>query len=250
MAKNTLPRHPLTGLFALGYGKRGPIWPCMGGDESEDAAAKAADEKAAAEKAATDKAASDAAAAKAAAEKGYPENTPVAEMTDAQQAAYWKDAARKHEGRNKALGVTPEQLQELRDKAKRAEAVDYELSSEKDKAVADAKKAAAVDAAAEYLPRLVNAEFRAAAAGRIEPERLTTILEPLDMSKFLAADNSVDTAKVSDYVNGIAPVTDARKPAAGPSSTGMGKRGSSATPSVASGRELYLQMHPPKKVPA
>jgi len=32
----TLPVHPFTGLTALGIGKRGPIWPVLGGAESED----------------------------------------------------------------------------------------------------------------------------------------------------------------------------------------------------------------------
>lgn len=30
----TLPRHPRTGLYALGMTRRGPIWPVLGGDET------------------------------------------------------------------------------------------------------------------------------------------------------------------------------------------------------------------------
>src|SRR4051812_5749621 len=36
MGKNTLPKHPVTGLTALGFTKRGPIWPVIGGDGSGD----------------------------------------------------------------------------------------------------------------------------------------------------------------------------------------------------------------------
>lgn len=36
MALHTLPRHPVTGLRALGIGKRGPIWPAMGGNGEGD----------------------------------------------------------------------------------------------------------------------------------------------------------------------------------------------------------------------
>jgi hypothetical protein len=186
------------------------------------------------------------------ADLGFPADTPTAEMTGEQREAYWKHQAKQHETawKKRAGDLTPEKLQELRDKAKKHDELEYELGSDKEKAVADAKRDATAAATSTYLPRLVSAEFRAEAAGRIAPERLATILEPLDMSKFLTSDGDVDTAKVSAFVNGIAPDTGAgnptppRKP--GPSSTGQGNRGGSASPSVASGRELYLARHPRK----
>ncbi len=46
-------------------------------------------------------------------EPAYPANTPVAEMNDAQAAAYWKAQSRKHEQRVKALGSADE-IKELR----------------------------------------------------------------------------------------------------------------------------------------
>jgi len=36
MRKTTLPIHPTTGLRALGFSKRGPIWPVLGGDGNGD----------------------------------------------------------------------------------------------------------------------------------------------------------------------------------------------------------------------
>lgn len=33
MSDNTLPIHPLTGLQAIGYTRKGPIWPILGGSE-------------------------------------------------------------------------------------------------------------------------------------------------------------------------------------------------------------------------
>jgi hypothetical protein len=239
MAKsNELPRHPTTGLYAVGVLDNGrPVWPIMGGDESEEAAAQAQAAKDAAD-------AKAAAEAKTSSERGFPEGTPVAEMTDGQQAAYWKHQSRQHESRVKALGVTPEDLASLREKAKRAEDLEYDLASDKDKAVADAKKEASDEVASKYTPRLVRAEFKAAAAGRIEPEKLATILEPLDLSKFLDANGEVDADKVSAYVDGIAPAKgnedQGQQQKRGPGNGGQGRREQSRTgASVQSGRDMY-----------
>jgi hypothetical protein len=166
-------------------------------------------------------------------------------MTVEQQAAYWRTQARKHEDRVKAVGLTPEQVKELRDKATKHDALERELMSDKDKAVAEARESARREARAEVLPALVAAEFRAAAGNRIESARLATILEPLDLSKFLTDNGEVDTDKVTAYVNGVAPGTGTglQQPPRGPSASGQGRRDSSAQPSVASGRERYAQRH-------
>lgn len=170
-------------------------------------------------------------------DKGFPENKPIAEMKPEEQAAYWKHQSRKHEERSRAFdGLTPEALAELRDKAERHAALERELMSDKDKAVAEARDAAKAEALASVTPKLVAAEFKAAAAGRVEPDRLATILEPLDLSKFLSGD-VVDTDKVAAFVDGIAPAA-APQPK-GPTSAGQGRRESSTGPSVASGRDLY-----------
>lgn len=171
-------------------------------------------------------------------EHGFPANTPVSEMDVEQREAYWKHQAKVHETawKKRAGDLTPEKLQELRDKADRHDALERELMSDKDKAVVEAREAARAEALASVTPRLVAAEFKAAAAGRVEPDRLATILEPLDLSKFLDGDE-VDTDKVAAFVDGIAPA--AAPPPKGPTSAGQGRRESSTGPSVASGRDLY-----------
>lgn len=125
-------------------------------------------------------------------------------MTPDQRVAYYKASKDQWEGRYKALGVTPEQLTALREQAARAEALDYELSSDREKAVTDAKRTAEQESAAKYVPQLVRAEFRAAVAGRIPADQVQSWIENnvgvLDTSKFLGADGSVDTAKVTAYV--------------------------------------------------
>jgi len=226
-------RHPLTGepIRALWISPGGKIcWPIMGGDDSVDP-----DDSGDGGQGDPDP--SDGG-------KGFPANTPIAEMTAEQQAAYWQDKARKHEERNKAFGrLTPDELATLREKAGQHDALERELMSDKDKAVLEAREAATQTAREEYAPRLVRAEFKAAAANRIDAEKLAAILEPLDLTKFLDG-GDVDEAKVAAYVDSIAPRAadpeDDEPPARrGPSASGAGKRTGSTGPSLQSGAELY-----------
>lgn len=155
--------------------------------------------------------------------KGFPDGTPVADMKPEEQVAYWKHQARKHEDRSKAFdGLTPEAVADLRSKAERHDALERELMSDKDKAVLEAQESAKAETLKAVTPKLVAAEFKAAAAGRIEADRLKEIIEPLDLSKFLTSKGEVDEAKVASYVNGIAPVAPAQR--RGPSSVGLGNR--------------------------
>lgn len=156
-------------------------------------------------------------------DRGFPEGTPVASMKPDEQVAYWKHQARRHEERAKTFdGLTPEAFAELRTKAERHDALEHEMLSDKEKAVLEAQKAATAETLKSVTPKLVAAEFKAAASGRIEAERLKEILEPLDLSKFLTAKGDVDEAKVASYVEGIAPA--APGPRRGPSSVGLGNR--------------------------
>lgn len=177
--------------------------------------------------------------------RGFPAGTPLSAMTPEQQVSYWKHQSRVHEGRVKALGVTPDELKELRRRAAQHDALEQELMSDKDKEIARARETAYSEARAGLIPALVSAEFRAAAGNRVDPARLATILEPLDLSKFLDSSGGVDTVKVAAFVDGVAPVT-GNQGTPGPSSSGLGQRASGVQGSVASGRDLYTQMHSKK----
>jgi hypothetical protein len=165
-------------------------------------------------------------------DKGFPDNTKVEDMTAEQQAAYWKYHSRRHENRVSALGnLTPEQVQELRDKAQQWDDAEAERGTEIEKAVRAAQAEAEKAVLAKIQPQLVTAEFRAAAVGRVDNERLAAILEPLDLGKFLAADGSVDTAKVSSYIEGIAPAMGSSAPQT-PTFPSLGQGQHTAPPAV------------------
>lgn len=188
--------------------------------------------------AAAAEAATASAAADAAAE--FPANTPVKDMTVEQQAAYWKHQSRKHEDRARSVPQDYDAIKAERDELKARTQTDAE------KAIEDARREARDQALAEAnkttLPRLVQAEFKAAAAGRIPADRLATLLEPLDLTKFLTADGSeVDTDKVTQYVAGIAPTT---KEWPG---MGQGRREHSKASGVSAGKSLYEERHAKKQ---
>lgn len=68
--------------------------------------------------------------------------------------------------------------------------------SDQERAVAEAKAAGAADAAKAAAPRLVRAEFRAAAAGRVDKDTLDAYLEDIDLGKFVADDGEPDVKAI------------------------------------------------------
>ena len=109
---------------------------------------------------------------------------------------------------------------QLKADADRMRELEYELQSETEKAVQSAEKDAAQRAQSQFLPRLVQAEMKAAAAGRIPADELADLIEPLDLSKFVQ-DGEVNTARVAAWVDRVAP----QQRSSGPSATGLGNRG-------------------------
>lgn len=203
--------HPITGepLRAIYVDKAGRArYPIMGGAEGDDEAAKAAAAEAAAKKAADEAAAKKAAEEKAEAEKnkGFPADTPVAEMTPAQQAAYWQDKARKHEQRateyrSAAGGKTAD---EIKKELEAAETLRREKLDDHQRAVEDARREAREHTANEYGPRAVKLAFNLALRDMPESDR-TEFIDELDLSKFLTDSGDVDTDKVLKRVEKIAP---------------------------------------------
>jgi hypothetical protein len=77
------------------------------------------------------------------------------------------------------------------------------------------------------VPRLVRAEFRAAAKGVLKPDQLTALLEDLDLMKYANDDGEVDEDRIAKKVAAFAPADDGEGRAAFPD-LGGGKRGGTA----------------------
>lgn len=130
---------------------------------------------------------------------GFPAETPLAEMTAEQQAAYWKHKARKHESRAKGAEDYDQIKAEL-------DQLKAERMSESEKAIEDAKKEARAEAASEFGPKMAGAVLRTALASRgIEAEEIESKLSYVDFAKFLDNNGDVDSDKVQGYLDDIAP---------------------------------------------
>ena len=134
-------------------------------------------------------------------EHGFPDNTPVSAMTETQRQAYdthvkAKNEAKRNELRdalgNRTLDQAKADLAEL-------ETLREQTLSDRDKAIAEAKKVARAEIAAEYAPRLVRAAFGAALSQMSDSDR-EELMDTINSSKFLTPTGDVDTAKVTDWI--------------------------------------------------
>jgi vacuolar-type H+-ATPase subunit H len=151
-------------------------------------------------------------------DKGFPEGTPLTEMTDAQKAAYWQHYARKHEDTVKAFkGLTPQQVSELQAKVEELEAKSLSADEKLLKAARDeAAKQARAQAEAEYLPQIRAAKVQSIASQIITGDQLAAFMELVDTTRLLGESGQVDESKVMGYLTaiyGTAPAAPARWPA-------------------------------------
>lgn len=136
------------------------------------------------------------------------------------ELAKWKAQSRKHEDRAKANAAAARELDELRAKH----------MTEQERAVHEARAEARREALAEASSKLVAAELRARAAGRMNAEQLEVLLGAVDTRTFTTDTGDVDVERVAAYIDGIAPAPiDTPPPTPGFPDLGQGNRGASNT---------------------
>lgn len=126
--------------------------------------------------------------------------------------------ARKWEGRAKANASAAKELEQLRTQA----------MTDQEKAVAAARQEGHAEGLAAGMARVVRAEIRAAAAGRMSTEQLAALLEATNLAVFIGEDGDVDEAKVQRFVDGIAPMPTEDETRVGFPDLGQGARGGSS----------------------
>lgn len=164
-----MPIHPRTGLEAVGIVNGRPVWPIKGGSE------------------------------------------PAGDPGAGQQPAYTPPASQADLDRiiqdRVARAVKPYAgFDDIKAKAEAHDALQIELGSTADKAAATARQEERDKANSEWTPRVVKAEFKAAAKGVLTDDQLTALMEDLDLSKYVTASGDVDDEKVAKKVNALAPV--------------------------------------------
>jgi hypothetical protein len=131
-------------------------------------------------------------------DKGFPENTPVKDMTVDQQAAYYKWQNRQTDNKLGAFkGVTPEQVQTMAQELETLRAKDMTAS---EKAVKDAEKAARAAADADWRPKLQTAQLRSIASEVLKGEQLTAWLSGVNPAAFANEHGDIDQEKVTGYL--------------------------------------------------
>lgn len=185
LSVHAVRRHPLTGdvLKPVGFRNDGrPIWPTMGASEDPDPAETDPPENQAGN-AETDPPTNPNSG-------GFPANTPVDQMTPAQQAAYWKDKARKHEARAgqwSGLGKSVDEVKKIID----------ENQTDAEKAIADARSAGRAEGLKEgntvTIDTIIDVTLKTAGVKREDVPAIAV----WDYTKFLKEDGTVDTDKVT-----------------------------------------------------
>ena len=172
-------------------------------------------------------------------DRGYPADTPVAEMTEAQQAAYWKYHSRHWQARAEGR-KDYDQIKNERDQLK------AQTQTAEEKALEEAREAGRAEARKEYAPRLARGTLETALASRgVERDQISERLEFVDLTKFVTDEGEVDADKVEAFVQGVAPSTGQTWP-----DMGAGRRGDpggrKAGGSVQAGRDAYHNRHKKK----
>lgn len=131
-------------------------------------------------------------------DKGFPDGTPLAEMNDAQKAAYWQHYARKHEDTVKGFkGLTPQQVADLQSKVENLEAEKLSSDEKTLKQARDEAAKAAKDAAqAEYLPQIQALQVKSIASQIISGDQLTAFMSIANPANLVGEDGQVDETKV------------------------------------------------------
>jgi hypothetical protein len=163
-------------------------------------------------------------------EHGYPKDTPLVEMSDKEQAAYWKFHARQHESKAKSREDYDQQKADA-DKWRQAQ---KDQMTPDQKAIDAAKEEARIEERRKIAPRLVKAEFKAQAR-RVDPDILESFLEDIDSTKYLNADGDVDIDKVKARVEKLTPKQQQQQQR----QNHQGYRKSDGATGLASGRDLY-----------
>jgi hypothetical protein len=108
------------------------------------------------------------------------------------EADKWKSLSRKHE---KSAKDTATELDKIR----------QANQTEQEKAIEAAKAEARQEGARSMAARIVDAEIKAAAAGKLASDQVTVLLQRLDRTQFLDNSGEVDLDEVAKFVDGLAP---------------------------------------------
>lgn len=170
-------------------------------------------------------------------DKGFPDDTPLAEMTSEQREAYWKDKARKHERR----ATERADYDDLKAKAARLDELERANESAVDKAVREAREKAEADTRTAVRQETVQAMARMALRAKgVKDEEIASFVTETNLSAFVSDDGQVDDERLMARVDRYAGTAGGQRWP----DTGQDRRGGSVTES---GSDLYDRLYGTKK---
>jgi hypothetical protein len=174
-----------------------------------------------------------------ASDKGFPEATPLAEMTGEQREAYWRHYARHHEARADARA----DYDAIKAKAEQFDELQRQQQTPSEQAVNEAKEAGKREGAREAYSTSAATLLAASLTARGKTaEQAQAIIRDINLSGFIT-DTGIDAVKVESFVSSIATPVKGGGPRPDPS---QGPRGGSPTTSVTAGRDLFADRHKPR----
>lgn len=212
LPKHPTMRHPLTGLPLQAVGLRAdgrPIWPIMGASPDDTpgggGGAGGNGESGGAQGGSQDGSqggAGSSGSGNAVDDKGrdlgFPKDTAVAEMTDAQQAAYWRNQSRKHQGRFDSL-VGDRSYDDVKADLDAYATIQREQRTPAEQALADAREEGRKQALATERAASATAVFRGALeTGGITGDDLDELVTNFNVANYVS-DDGVDTTKITSF---------------------------------------------------
>lgn len=187
MSDIRLPIHPRTGLIAVGIVNGKPIWPIRGGDGTGDGGGTGSG---------GGNAGGTGDGGGSGGSQGGSTYTPPGSQADLDRIVEQRLA------RERAKFAD---YDDLKAKAEKHDALEFELGSDKEKAVKTARDEETAKVRGEWAPRVVRAEFKAAAKGVLTDDQVKALLEDLDLSKYLDTKGEPDEEKISTKIKAFAP---------------------------------------------
>ena len=124
-----------------------------------------------------------------------PPSADTAPVDHAAEAEKWKALAQKHEQRAKANATAATELEKFKQQS----------MTDAERAVAEAEKRGAQQAAQQWSHRLVKSDFIAAASKRNPEFDASAVLDDLNLSRFVGEDGEPDAKAIAAAVERLVP---------------------------------------------
>lgn len=143
-------------------------------------------------------------------DKGFPDNTRWQDMTDTEQAAYWRHNAQKHEGRYKNLVGDRSYDDVQKDLTEYAEFKKSQLTPAEQQ-LTERYEQGKQDATSEANTKAAKAIFRANLKSiGLEDGDVEELVDTIDVTKFVV-DGDIDTAKIAGLAGKFTPADKASR---------------------------------------